>query len=104
MKGLVTTAYFRAKSKRGDPEESDAHYEEMMGLVMSLNADMVIYGTNRSLEMMTRARGQQKPLVGNVSMEVDMLPPCSYLGDIFNNSAFYTHPVHVPSIQLGCIR
>lgn len=103
MKALVTTAYFTAKSKKGNGKNSDIHYTRKMGLVMRLNADMVIYGDNRSLGMMTQARGQQKPLVGSIPTDVNMLPPCSYLGDIFNNSAHYTDPSNVPSVQLGCI-
>jgi len=103
LKGLVTTAYYTAKSKLGNKEQSDEHYKSQMGLSMGLNSDMVIYGDNRSLEVMTQARGQQKPLVGKVQMEIEMLPPCSTVSELYQNEKHYTHETHVPSIQLGCI-
>ena len=72
--------------------QTDQHYKSRMSTVMGLNSEMVIYGNNRSLSLMTQARGQQKPaLVGAIPREIESLPPCSWAPQLYENKSQYTH-------------
>lgn len=107
---LVTTGYWKIKSKQGSPANSDKYYVDRMSTVMGLNSSMHIYGDEHGLSVMVEARRQsdirsKKPdLLGKSLVSVDDLPPCSsHWEELTQHPAKFTHPWHLPSIELGCI-
>merc|ERR1719487_618249 len=75
---------------------------------MNLNSDIVIFGDNNSLELMKKARRPNKPsLLGMVNAELETLQPCSWPSFKASRKEFElnngTHPIDVPSVELGCI-
>lgn len=102
---LVTTAYWKIRSKRGEPEASDSVYRKCMMQVLSLNTPMVVYGDAQALTEMGEARRSSNvpPLVGQVQMKIDDLTPCSGHPEIWSHPQKYTNDGDVPSVQLGCI-
>jgi len=101
---LVTTAYWNIRSKRGDSNQSDSVYRHCMKDVLSLQAPMVIYGSDESLQEMSRVRGAANPpLVGQVQLSIGDLPPCSTHPELSMHAAKYTNRWDVPTVELGCI-
>lgn len=103
---LVTTAYWKIRSKRGDPSQSDAVYSRCMVEVLRLNASMAIYGDAGALQEMRRARGSvaAPPLAGATELEVRELAPCSeHAAALDADPGKYTNDGDVPSVELGCI-
>jgi len=104
-KMLVTTAYWKMHSKRGDPKKSDGVYHECMRGVMSLNSPMHIYGDADALQEMRQARKNSMPsLVGQSELMLKQLGPCSaHWQELHANVGKYTNKGDVPSIELGCL-
>lgn len=102
---LVTTAYWKIRSKRGEPAESDALYSRCMGNVMSLQAPLVTYGDAYGLQEMHTARSAAGlSFLGEVQASISDLPPCaSYRQDLWGHPDKYTNLGDVPSVSLGCL-
>jgi len=101
---LITTAYWKISSKRGQPDESDSVYRSCMAHVLTLNAPMVIYGDATSLEEMRIARGTVRPdFVEQVKLDVENLSPCAQHPEPWADRQKYTNHGDVPSVELGCI-
>eukprot|EP00419_Tripos_fusus_P030088 CAMPEP_0172699506 /NCGR_PEP_ID=MMETSP1074-20121228/30225_1 /TAXON_ID=2916 /ORGANISM="Ceratium fusus, Strain PA161109" /LENGTH=850 /DNA_ID=CAMNT_0013520721 /DNA_START=72 /DNA_END=2624 /DNA_ORIENTATION=- len=104
-RALVTTAYWKIPSKQGSTKKSHQHYAQRLHMVMGLNASLSIYGDKQGLEALTSARDAQLPkMVSTTEVELEDLEPCaSFRGILTSGRGSFTHPVHVPSRELGCV-
>lgn len=103
---LVTTAYWKIKSKLGEPSESDAWYNGCMWDLMSLRAPLVTYGDAYGLNEMRAARDKagMAAALGEVEANISELDPCAgSRDDLWGHPEKYTNSDDVPSVDLGCL-
>ena len=104
---LVTTAFWNVESKIGNAVNGLQHYSSRFRTFMNLKANLAVYGDSSSLAHIFAARKHrsQASIIRLVieSNYHDFEPCKSHWSKLSKAPDNYTDPMHVPTIDLGCI-